>query len=302
MKVRLVGVESDVTKTSLVIIASPVLGSPGVGLLTSEQRRTLWAGRLPPGLVAERGREDALAHARVVAMESNAVFIDQHGSPRVIRAQKDRVIVTDEPPPPSGRAFVSLSEAERTPFAEQGLLLARQIAASAIETRRLEILRLLDRAKGRIERRRTAISGDLDKIAQANIASEQAEWLIAEAARAPRGATKLVATSWSTGEPVPIEIPLDPSRGAKDQVLAMFRRAKRLRIGGRIANERLHQTGEQLAAIRAEAEGVRDATSLVEVEECLLRAKRAAPRDVTLVAAAHGPRPKAHAGPRGRVA
>src|SRR5690606_1526804 len=98
----------------------------------------------------------------------------------------------------------------------------------------------------------------------------------------PRGATELVVTDWSTGEPVPMTVPLDPSKTAKEQVDAMFKRAKRLRLGARIAEERLAQADAQHAAIAEARRGVSEAGTLVELEDVLARAKRAAPRDVTL--------------------
>src|SRR5260370_1147891 len=81
----------------------------------------------------------------------------------------------------------------------------------------------------------------------------------AAAARAPRGATKLVVTDWSSGEAVKVEVPLDPARGAREQVDAMFKRAKRLRLGARIANQRLAATDAQLVAVARATDDARTA-------------------------------------------
>src|SRR5207302_5168482 len=102
----------------------------------------------------------------------------------------------------------------------------------------------------------------LAKIAQADKLAAQAQWLVGEAARVPRGATKLVVTDWSSGEGVPIEVPLDPARSAREQVETMFKRAKRLKLGGRIAEERLAHAEVQAMAVAEALEAVRSAASL----------------------------------------
>jgi predicted ribosome quality control (RQC) complex YloA/Tae2 family protein len=295
LKVRIPGADESIPKTSLVIVGAPRNGVPAVGLLTSDERRAAWRGRLPGGIPRERAREDALAHAHVVALGPSEVFIDQHGLARVVRAERDRVVVTDEPLPAGISAFVDLTTDERAALAERGRALAEAFAASAIDARRTDVARVLEKALQRIRRRHDAIRGDLAKIDEAERIAGQAQWLIGEAARAPRGATKLVVTDWSTGESVPLEIPLDPSKSAKDQVAAMFKRAKRLRLGGRVAVERLERTAKQLAEVEAEARGVAMAQTLGELEETLLRAKRAAPRDVTLLSPTTAPSGRAKA-------
>lgn len=282
LKVRVPG------RTSLVIVGAATSGASGVGLITSEGRREVWGGRLPPGETRQRGREDALAGARVIALGEAEAYIDQHGSARVVRAAGGRVIVTDEALPAGATRFVDLSDDERTRLEERGHAIAHAIARDAVSARRSEIGRILERAAQRIERRREAIRGDLDKIGQADRLASQAQWLIAEATKAPRGATKLVVTDWSSGEAVPIEVPLDPSKSAKDQVAAMFKRAKRLRLGARIAEERLEQADRQRAAVEAGRQALADAGDLVALEEVLQQAKRAAPRDVTLVGGRRG--------------
>ncbi|MBX3214573.1 MAG: DUF814 domain-containing protein [Labilithrix sp.] len=277
LKVRVPG------RTSLVVIAAPRSGPAGAALLTIDARREAWGGRLPPGLDRQRAREASLEGARVVALGPSAAFIDQRGTPRVVRAAGGRVVVTDESVSEGATLFVAIDDEERARLEERGLALARAVAADAIESRRVELGRILERAAARIERRRVAIRGDLDKIGQADRIASQAQWLIAEAARAPRGAKELVVTDWSTGEAVPLTIPLDPSKSAKDQVAAMFKRAKRLRLGARVAEDRLARADLELAAVRAAQEELGAASSLLAVEEVVQRAKRAAPRAVTLV-------------------
>ena len=276
LKVRIPG------RTSLVIVAHTRSGPSGAGLLTSEQRRELWGGRLPPGAERQRAREDALEGARVVVVGENEAFVDQRDAARVVRAAHGRVVVTDEAAPAGATPFVAIDDTERARLERRGLELARAVAADMLATRRTEVGRLLERSIGRIVRRRDAIRGDLDKIGQADRIATQASWLIGEAAKAPRGATKLVVTDWSTGEAVPLEVPLDPSKSAKDQVAAMFKRAKRLRLGARIAEERFVQADAQLNSVHNARDAVAGAASLIDIEAALQQAKRAAPRDVSL--------------------
>lgn len=271
LKVRVPG------RTSLIVIAKT-----GCGLLDAEVRRALWGGKLPAGALRQRSREDALEGAHVVALTDAEAFVDQRGDGRVIRPVNGRVVVTDGAPPPGAVRIDDLDDATRSTLEARGKAIAGAVAVEALDVHRADVLRLLERAAQKIARRREAIRGDLDKIGQADKIAAQAQWLVAEAARAPRGATKLVVTDWSTGEAVPLELPLDPAKSAKDQVTAMFKRAKRLRLGARVAEERLAATEAQVLAVEDARALVRVAASLPDIDRALQDAKKAAPRDVTL--------------------
>jgi hypothetical protein len=275
LKVRAPGV------TSWVIVAA-TRTLAGAGLLPQGARQEGWGGRLPPGATRQRAREEALAGARVLGIGDAEVIVDQRGDRRVLRAGRDRrVIVTD-----AGNAgappLVGASDEATAAWEARGLALLGAAADEAVDVRRAEIARALDKARQRIERRAEAVRGDLAKIAQADRIASQAQWLVAEAARAPRGAKKLVVTDWSSGEPVPTEIPLDPAKGAREQVEAMFKRAKRLRLGARIAEERRAQAERQLETVAKAARRVEAAASLGAIDEAARDAKRTAPRDVLL--------------------
>lgn len=270
-------------RTSLVIVAAA-----GAGLLDPEVRRELWGGKLPAGAARQRAREDALAGAHVVALTEREVFVEQRGDARVLRAANGRVVITDGVPSSEATSSLEeLTEAMRAELEARGrriaeAVAAEAVAAEAIDRHRAEVERLLERALTKIARRREAIRGDLDKIGQADQIAAQAQWLVAAAARAPRGATSLTITDWSSGEAVEKSFPLDPSKSAKEQVDAMFKRAKRLRLGARVAEERLAQTETQLEALVAAKAEVAAASALPAIEAALQSAKRAAPRDVTL--------------------
>jgi predicted ribosome quality control (RQC) complex YloA/Tae2 family protein len=203
---------------------------------------------------------------------------------RCLKVHGGRVVVTDVSVPKGAKAFVDIlaSEEERRALETRGIELAKALADDAVEVHRVDLVRALEKAKQRIERRRAAVSEDLAKIAQADKLAAQAQWLVGEAARVPRGATKLVVTDWSSGEGVPIEVPLDPAKSAREQVETMFKRAKRLKLGGRIAEERLAQADAQARAISDAIGSVQNAPSLGSMDAAARDAKRSAPRDVTL--------------------
>ncbi len=267
-----------------------------VGLLPHGAAREHWGGRLPPGTVRRRERERALEGAEVLTLGESEIRLRQDDQLRVVRAHTGRLVVTDDASPrTAGHADPVLAgvlgdDVARAELEARGLAIARALATESVEVQREVFLKILDAAKKRLERRREAVTSDLGRISDADRIAGQAQWLVAEAARAKRGATKLVVTDWSTGEPVTKEIPLDPAKSAREQVEAMFRRAKRLRLGARIAQERLAQATSQREAVLVALARIRAATTLGEMEAAATEAKRAAPRDVSL------PRPGAGAG------
>jgi predicted ribosome quality control (RQC) complex YloA/Tae2 family protein len=137
--------------------------------------------------------------------------------------------------------------------------------------------RALARALSRIERRVAAIEGDLAKARAAGALAERAQLFVPSAASAARGARALIAVDWTTGEAVPIELPIDPSKGAPEQLATVFRRARRLREGSAIAQRRLAAAVATLAKLRELA--VLMADSDTDLEDLEIRARAAAPRD-----------------------
>lgn len=281
-------------RTAHVVVAATSTGA-GAGLLPRAPRQEIWGGRLPPGSARQKAREKALDLARVVAVHGAEVFFEPHVADddpeaaarvitRVLRVHGGRVVVTDAPVPAGPRGFVDVlaDDEERAALEERGIGIAKQLADDSIELYRAELIRMLEKARQKIDRRRAAIREDLTKIAQADKIAAQAQWLVGEAARVPRGATKLVVTDWSTGEAVLMEVPLDPSKGAREQVEAMFKRAKRLKLGARIAEGRLAQADAQATAVTDAIDAIRTAPSLVAMDAAAKDAKKSAPRDVAM--------------------
>ena len=126
---------------------------------------------------------------------------------------------------PSEQAHTEPREA----LAARGDALARELASAAFVARRTSVVRALAKALARIERRVEAIGGDLARIATAEAKARAAQLFVAEAARAPRGARELAVVDWSSGEAKTVTMPLDPARGAREQLDALFKRARRLK-------------------------------------------------------------------------
>jgi hypothetical protein len=291
LKVRVPG------RTSFAIVGA-AKGASGAGLLEQGIRQASWGAKLPPGAPRQKAREEALAGAELVALGEREAFIAQDGQPRVVRAHGGRVVVTDAALPGDVKVFLALSDEERAVYEARGARIVEALAGEAIDLRRVEIERVLDRALARIDRRRKAIADDLAKIGQADKIASQAQWLVGEAARAPRGAKKLVVTDWSSGEAVPMEIPLDPSKSAREQVEAMFKRAKRLRLGAHVANDRMAEASRQRESVEKALDVVRAAETITAIDDAARAAKKGAPRDVSLAPSGGSPAPRKEQGRR----
>ena len=167
--------------------------------------------------------------------------------------------------------------AGRAALDAHGAAIADALAVVGIDDRRAALRRALTRAMARVERRTTAVQGDLAKMESTETHARRAQLFVAEAARAPRGTDRLHAVDWSTGEPVAIELPIDPARSAKDQIDGLFKRARRLKEGARIAQTRLGEA--RLARARLEEALAALATPDADLDRIEAGARAAAPRD-----------------------
>ncbi len=151
-------------------------------------------------------------------------------------------------------------------------------APEAAAAEREDLARALARALARITRRINAVRGDLERAGEADALARRAQLFVAEAARARRGATRLVATDWSNGEAREVVLEIDPAKGPQQQVDAMFQRARRLKEGARISLERLRAAERMHAALEAIAREL-EAAEQPDLESLSARARLAAPRD-----------------------
>ena len=170
----------------------------------------------------------------------------------------------------------------------RGEELVRGFGEGALEARRHALSRSLARAIAKIERRIKAIGADLDRLIDADKLADQAASFVAAAARAPRGARSLSVTDWSSGEPKSIELALDPAKTAREQLDAMFKRAKRLKLGGAIARKRLGEAEAAWEALAELGEQAKIAESYEVIDALAIAARKAAPREFALGAGTSG--------------
>jgi predicted ribosome quality control (RQC) complex YloA/Tae2 family protein len=178
-------------------------------------------------------------------------------------------------------------------LARRGAALVDTLVQGVATSRRVALDRAIAKAAAKVERRIAAVEGDLARTEAADALAARARAFVAEAARAPRGAAKLTAVDWTTGEAVPIEMALDPSRDAQSQVDAMFKRARRLKEGAAIARTRLEQA-------RAARDGLRQARAALaepdaDPDAVETGARTSAPHDFKLTAIAQAPSARARA-------
>jgi len=172
-------------------------------------------------------------------------------------------------------------------------------AESSFDEEKAVLSHLVSRAAVRFDRRAEAIRRDLARIDEAAAWAGRASWLVAEAARAPRGATALRVADWSTGEERTIELPLDPAKPARAQVEALFHEARRLRKGRPIAEQRLADAERMARELRALAPDLDGAATRIDLDAIRARATAIAPRELAPArtregaakARAQGPKP-----------
>src|ERR1019366_3066831 len=140
-------------------------------------------------------------------------------------------------------ALTDADAAPRSELERRGALIADELANLATGGRREALRRALRRAIAKLERRVAAVEADLARIEGADALAERAQLFVPAAATASRGADRLHAVDWTTGEARAIELPIDPARSAREQIDALFKRARRLKEGGRIARARLAEAG-----------------------------------------------------------
>ena len=265
--------------TWFVIVAAGRRG--GVGVCADKP----WKGAgLPGGSVSDGEKvrfRSRLEGGQIVAIGARAVAIEKAGALHVVEAgavDGARVALR------SGDETVGEERSEEALLAE-GSRLAVGLGDAAIAARRQDLTRALAKARARVTRRVGAIGGDLARIGEADELASRASLFVGEASRAPRGAARIAVTDWSTGEPRSIEIALDPARSAREQIDAMFKRARRLKLGRAIAEKRLTEAEAALRALEAIAPRVAASASAAEIEGLANEARAAAPRDFALAQA-----------------
>jgi NFACT protein RNA binding domain/NFACT N-terminal and middle domains len=248
--------------------------------------QAMWRARLEGGRIAAVGeRWVAVMHEgrrwHVGAEAGGALTLtERSNAPDDATADLDPFPARSEP--------VAASPGDGTRRDDRGARIVAQLARAETDGRRMGLVRAVAKAVARLERRIDAMRGDLTRARGVETAAEHARLFIAPAAKASRGATRLEAVDWSTGEARPIALAIDPARGAREQIDALFRRARRLRQGSAITRARLDDAERSHDALRAVAEACAAADD-ADLDALEARARAAAPRDFRVLVA-HGSR------------
>jgi predicted ribosome quality control (RQC) complex YloA/Tae2 family protein len=187
-----------------------------------------------------------------------------------------------------------LDGVEREELLARGARIVEEVAHGEARSQKEALRRALTRAIARVERRIEAVRGDLARAEGADTLAQRARLFVVEAGRAPRGASKLIAIDWSSGEARPTELKLDPAGGAREQLEALFTRARRLKEGARISRQRLADAAASLASL-AEVGLAVAAADESDLARLATVARSAAPRDFKLA-----PSPSSHSAAGGR--
>jgi hypothetical protein len=269
-------------KTILVVLA----GGLGAGVLDAgghERVREAMAGGVAPAQAQWRAQ---LEGARVEGIGAREVRLSRDGKRwRTVakRGTGELELLREESQPEraegdgSGGSAGPLPHLGEQALFEAGARIAEQLAHGVGEGHAEALRRALAKAIARVRRRRDAVRSDLERAREAESTARGAELFVAEAARAPRGATRLVAIDWSDGAPREAVFPLDPARSAREQLDALFRKARRMKDGARIAAQRLGDAENALAALTAISDSL--AAGDVDLPALEARARAAAPRD-----------------------
>ncbi len=286
-------------ETAFVVVA-PGKRSDRIGIVTLEMWRAAALG-VAEGASAEKARWRAqLEGAKIVALTGDSVALEREGRALIVvpPAVGSVVVKRDSARDESAlHAATAATTEDREAWLVRGAELLERLASGSIEARRAQLRRALDRTVQRLTRRAEAIRGDRAKVAEAGDLAAVATAFVAAAKGAARGARALSVTDWSTGEAREVTLPLDPSKPARAQIDAMFKRAKRLKLGGVIVEARLRETESALAAIDA-LRPLADAAESVDALDALRDdAVAAAKRDFALAT----PKPTAGSGRASRA-
>jgi len=260
------------------LVLGAARGACGVGLVPYERRepvRALLLGQETPKSARARlegatvTRMDARGVSLCLGGKFLRVFVDLRGGPHIALADSEGRDRSDE----DDGARVDA----RDTWLTAGEDLVGALGPALLEGAKLTSVTALAKAQKRFERRAEAVRTDLGRAFEADALAAKARWFVAEAARAPRGARDLTVTDWSTGEALVMTLPLDPALAAREQVEAIFARARRIQRGAGIATARLADTEKRIAELEDAIRAVQAAGSLADLDALTRRTGLAAP-------------------------
>ncbi len=267
-----------------IVVLSAMKGHTACLVIDAETRRSAFGGRVPKGIPTDKARGAELVGAKLVGRGPRHLsLVLSSGQPARLDARSGRVTLVRDVAPLDGETpLASPDSSTLETYAEEARMHLPALAELGTTLRKEELTKAIARARTRLERRATAIEGDLERISATEALAAKASWLIPAAKTAKRGQTSLEVEDWSTGEPVPLVVPLDPAKPASSQIEAIFRKAKRLKIGREVAERRLSDTYEAIFSLTSAADAIRAAETAEAVEDLARDAKKSAPRDLVL--------------------
>jgi predicted ribosome quality control (RQC) complex YloA/Tae2 family protein len=149
--------------------------------------------------------------------------------------------------------------------------------ASTVEAFASSVRRVAERERRRLMRRIEAVRTDMARAEEATANATSARLFVAVAAHAKRGTTSLTAVDWSTGEPVPRTLDVDPAKLPRAQLDALFERARRLSRGRCVAEARVADAQEKLGRLEVLTRAVENATSEDDITALVAAARREDP-------------------------
>jgi predicted ribosome quality control (RQC) complex YloA/Tae2 family protein len=246
----------------------------GVGVVDEECRGRL-RDALRGGVSADQPRwRKHLEGGCVIAVERRGICVAHEATFWRIGAENAGALVLVA----GQQAGQAAADVDGLDLSALGATLGEWLLRSEVGAWRDGLRRALSKGVARLDRRIDAIRGDLARMRGADEDAERARLFVAQAARTPRGATKLRAVDWSSGEARTVELCIDPARSAQEQLAAVFKRARRLKEGARIALERLADAEKAREALAALVAGVATCER-ADLDPLEKLARAAAPRD-----------------------
>ncbi len=277
MKARITG------ETFWVIMGSgpPASGVSGVGVLTHDDKRHHFAGRAPPGHVRDVARSLLFEGGTLSRLGERSVLVETPDGTRLAVLRGNNIaVLTNEAPLDQE---LPLDRAR-----ERGAAIAEAVAGAAVAFFQTQLTAALKKARAKIARRIAAVEKDLAAMAKADDMLLAAQWLLPVAHGGKRGLTQLVATDWAADPPRELTVPLDPARSPREQIEAMFKRARRLKTGRAFAEPRRDQAHAQADALSEFEVHAKEASTLAALGELAQRARALAPKDFSLAEAREG--------------
>ncbi len=260
--VALVAVRASGREWIVIVSARPA--ASGVGLVPRERK-----SRARAVLARASVRHPS---AGFVGLSDDGAWLARDGREFVLSARGGalREEVACEPQGLAPRGDLAL-------WAARGEALLERLEGSSLDAARRATRARIAREDARLARRVSAVTADLAKVALAEESAEAARIFVGPAARAPRGTRSLDATDWTSGEPVVREMAFDAAKLPREQIEALFARARRLKRGALVARARLDEAEAKRARLRTLGEAIDRASSIDGVEEALALALQADP-------------------------